>query len=319
MAQIGFLGLGIMGYPMARHLVESGHEVALWSNTASKAAELARGAKNATACATPRDVATRADFIFYCVGDSAMAREITLGEKGLIHGIRSGAVIADCSTIAPSASLEIGAAFAARNAHFLDSPCTGSKPGAEKATLTFMIGGDKSAFEKARPYFELMGKLFYYCGEAGKGLQAKLTQNLILSNIMQAFAEGMVLAVKGGVDPALMLEILDNSAAKSGLISYKAPFILKRDFQTNFATKWMAKDASLALETGRELNVPLPATALTEQMLRATMARGWGDDDFCSVIRVLEEWAGVTVEKCDCGKIGIVLVPAAESGLKDNL
>lgn len=286
-----------MGYPMARHLVNSGHEVALWSNTAAKARELTRGAKTATACSTPREVAERADFIFYCVGDSEMAREVALGDSGLLHGVRAGAIVADCSTIAPSVSLELHAAFKTKSAHFLDAPCTGSKPGAEKATLTFMIGGEKSAFEKARPYFDLMGKLFYYCGGEGQGLQAKLTQNLILSNIMQAFAEGMVLATKGGVDPALMLEILDNSAAKSGLISFKAPFILKRDFGTNFATKWMAKDASLALETGRALNVPLPATALTEQMLRATIAKGWGDDDFCSVIRVLEEWAGVTVQK----------------------
>jgi 3-hydroxyisobutyrate dehydrogenase/2-hydroxy-3-oxopropionate reductase len=129
------------------------------------------------------------------------------------------------------------------------------------------------------------------------GLQAKLTQNLILATIMQAFAECMVLATKGGVPPALMLDILDNSAAKSGLISFKAPFILARDFQTNFATKWMHKDLGLALESAKALDVPLPATALTEQMLRATIAKGWGDEDFCSTIRVLEEWAGVLVKK----------------------
>jgi 3-hydroxyisobutyrate dehydrogenase/2-hydroxy-3-oxopropionate reductase len=268
----------------------------LWSNTADKAVELARHGK-AVACATPKEVAERADYIFYCVGDSDMAQSITLGENGLIHAIRPGSVVGDCSTIAPAVSLEIGAAFAAKQAHFLDSPCTGSKPGAEKGTLTFMVGGDQSAFEKAKPYFELMGKLFFFCGSEGKGLQAKLTQNLVLSNIMQAFAEGMVLATKGGIDPALMLQILDNSAAKSGLISFKAPYILKRDFRTNFATKWMAKDAGLALETGRALNVPLPITALTEQMLRAAIAKGWGDDDFCSVIRVLEEWAGITVQE----------------------
>lgn len=286
-----------MGYPMARHLVESGNEVALWSFTADKAAQLARESKTATACATPKEVAERSDFIFYCVGDTEMARGITLGENGLLEGVHPGTIVGDCSTISIDVSREIGAAFATKGTHFLDSPCTGSKPGAEKATLTFMIGGDQASFEKTRPYFELMGKLFFYCGPAGNGLQAKLTQNLVLSNIMQAFAEGMVLATKGGIDPSLMLEILDNSAAKSGLISFKAPFILKRDFRTNFSTKWMAKDAGLALETARDLNVPLPATALTEQMLRAAIAKGWGDDDFCSVIRVLEDWTGITVQK----------------------
>ena len=296
MAQLGFLGLGIMGYPMARHLVKSGHDVALWSNTASKTQELAREGK-AAACSSPKEVAEKSDFIFYCVGDTAMARSITTGHGGLIEGIRKNAIVADCSTIAPHVSKEIGAVFAAKGAHFLDAPCTGSKPGAEGATLTFMIGGDQFAYEKAKPYFEIMGKVFYYCGAAGQGLQAKLTQNLILANIMQAFAEGMVLATKGGIAPELMLDILNNSAAKSGLISFKAPHILARDFKTNFATKWMAKDVGLALESAKSMDVPLPATALTEQMLRAAIASGYGEDDFCSTIRVLEEWAGVTVKK----------------------
>lgn len=285
-----------MGHPMARHLLQAGHEVALWSNQSAKAQELAKEGEG-TACATPRQVAERADFIFYCVGNSAMAQQIALDSGGLLEGVRRGCVIADCGTISPAVSKELGSAFAAKGAHFLDAPCTGSRPGAEKATLTFMVGGDQAAFEKAKPYFELMGKMFYYCGPAGQGLQAKLTQNLILANIMQAFAEGIVLATKGGIAPQLMLDILDNSAAKSGLISFKAPYILARDFRTNFATKWMHKDVGLALESAKAMDVPMPATALTEQMLRATIARGWGDDDFCSAIRVLEEWAGVQVQK----------------------
>lgn len=285
-----------MGAPMARHLLKAGHEVALWSNTGDKARALAKEG-NGRACATPKEVAERADFVFYCVGDSAMARELAAGPRGLIEGLRPESVTADCSTISPAVSREIGAAFTSKGAHFLDAPCTGSKPGAEKATLTFMVGGARQAFDKAKPYLEVMGKQFYYCGASGQGLQAKLTQNLILANIMQAFAEGMVLATKGGIDARLMLDILDNSAAKSGLISFKAPFVLARDFRTNFATKWMAKDVELALESGKSMDVPLPLTALTEQMLRATVARGWGEDDFCSTIRVLEEWAGVVVQE----------------------
>jgi 3-hydroxyisobutyrate dehydrogenase-like beta-hydroxyacid dehydrogenase len=215
----------------------------------------------------------------------------------LLEGVRKGCVVSDCSTIAPEVSREISAAFAAKGAHFLDAPCTGSRPGAEQGTLTFMVGGDQVAFEHAKPYFELMGKTFYYCGGPGQGLQAKLTQNLVLASIMEAFAEGIVLATKGGIAPELMLEILNNSAAKSGLITYKAPFIFARDFHTNFSTKWMAKDIGMALEQGKILNVPLPVTAVTEQMLRATIAEGRGDDDFCSLIQVLEKWAGVVVKK----------------------
>ena len=294
MAKLGFLGLGIMGYPMARHLVRSGHEVALWSNTIAKARELTSEG-HATVCASPQEVAEHADYIFYCVGDSAMSREVAIGESGLAEGVRKGAIVADCSTISPEVSREIGAVFTAKGAHFLDAPCTGSKPGAEKATLTFMIGGEQAVFERARPYFEIMGKLFYFCGGPGCGLQAKLTQNLVLANLFQGFAEGMVLAAKGGISPKLMLEILDNSAAKSGLISFKAPYVLARNFETNFSTKWLHKDVGLALESGESLDVPLPMTALTQQMLRAAIAKGWGDDDFCSSIRVLEEWASVEV------------------------
>jgi len=296
MAQLGFLGLGTMGYRMAGHLLKAGHDVALWTHAAGKAQKLAKDGKG-TACATPKEVAERADVIFYCVGDSAMARGVTTGKDGMLDAVRRDAIIADCSTIAPSVSREIGAAFAAKGAHFLDAPCTGSTPGAEKATLTFMVGGDQAVFDRAKPYFELMGKVFYYCGGPGQGLQAKLTQNLILANIMQAFAEGIALSTKGGIDPQLMLDILDNSAAKSGLISYKAPFVMRRDFSANFATKWMHKDVGLALDSGKSLDVPLPATALTHQMLQVVISRGWGDDDFCSAIRVLEEWAGVEIKK----------------------
>jgi 3-hydroxyisobutyrate dehydrogenase/2-hydroxy-3-oxopropionate reductase len=281
---------------MARHLLHAGHELALWSNTGAKASELAKEG-NGAACASPQEVAERADCVFYCVGNSDMSREVALGPNGLIGGVRAGSIVADCSTISPAISQEIGEAFEARGAHFLDSPCTGSKPGAEKGTLTFMIGGDQAAFDRAKPYFECMGKLFFYCGGPGRGLQAKLTQNLVLGNLFLAFAEGMVLAVKGGVDPQLMLEILDNSAAKSGLISFKAPYVMARDFKTQFSTKWLHKDIGLALESAREMDIPMPLTGLTEQMLQATIAKGWGEDDFCSAIRVLEEWAGVEVKK----------------------
>lgn len=296
MAQLGFLGLGIMGYPMAGHLLKAGHEVALWTNQGHKAKELAKTGKG-TACAHPSEVAERADYVFYCVGDTRMARSITTGKNGLIEGVRKGAVISDCSTISPVASREIGAEFAGKGAHFLDAPVTGSVPGAEKAALTFMIGGDKAAYERAKPFMEIMGKMFYYCGAAGQGLLAKLTQNLVGANIMQAFSEGIVLAVKNGIAPELMIDILENSAAKSGLASFKAPFILNRDFSPKFSTKWMHKDVGLALESAQALNLPLPLTAITHQMLRAAIAKGWGDEDFVSVLRVLEDWAGVVVRK----------------------
>ena len=144
-----------------------------------------------------------------------------------------------------------------------------------------MIGGDRAVFEQTKPIFELMGKQFYFCGGPGMGLQAKLTQNLILANMMQAFNEGIVLATKGGVDPKTMYDILDNSAAKSGLITGKGPQIFKRDFATRFSTKWMHKDVSMALDAGKSLGVSLPMTAVTQQMFQAAISAGRWRCRFC--------------------------------------
>jgi len=296
MAKLGFLGLGIMGYPMARNLLQAGHDVGVWSHTAAKARELAESAKGRF-CATPAEAAADAECVFLCVGDSKMSEEVILGENGVMSGAKKGCVVADASTVSPSSSRKTAARLAEAGFPFLDAPCTGSKPGAESGNLTFMVGGDKAVFEKVRPYFEPMGKRLFYCGQQGMGLHAKLTQNLVLSNILQAFNEGMVLATKAGVDPELMLEVLDNSAAKSGLISFKAPYVLRRDFSTNLSVKWMHKDIGLMLESADELQVPLPLTGLTQQMFRAAIAKGYGEQDICSTVKVLEEIAGVEVKK----------------------
>lgn len=296
MAKLGFLGLGIMGYPMARNLLRAGHEVALWSNTAAKAKELATAEKGRF-CETPKQAAEGAECIFLCVGDTEMSEQVILGSQGIAEGARKGAVVADASTISPSESRKIGSQLKQKGIEFLDAPCTGSKPGAENGNLTFMIGGDKAVFESVRPFFEPMGKRLYYCGGPGMGLHAKLSQNLILSNILQAFNEGLVLSTKAGVDPQLMLDILSNSAAKSGLIEFKAPYVFDRNFTPNFSVKWMHKDIGLMLDSGKELGVPLPLTALTQQMFQAAISTGHSDEDICSTIKVLEGMAGVEVRK----------------------
>lgn len=296
MAKLGFLGLGIMGYPMARNLLNAGHEVALWSHTASKAQELAAIGKG-TACATPAEVAAQSDCIFLCVGDSEMSEKVILGANGILSAAKPGTVVADASTVSRASSRRVYEALSEKGVEFLDAPCTGSKPGAEGGTLTFMIGGKQDVFERVKPYLEPMGKRLYYCGGPGMGLAAKLSQNLILSNILMAFNEGMVLATKSGMDPELMLDILDNSAAKSGLIAFKAPYVFRRDFSTNFSVKWMHKDIGLMLDSANELDVPLPLTGLTQQLFRAAIAQGHGEEDICATIKVLEGITGVEVKK----------------------
>jgi 3-hydroxyisobutyrate dehydrogenase/2-hydroxy-3-oxopropionate reductase len=237
-----------------------------------------------------------ADCIFLCVGNSQMSENVLTGKDGVIEGIKKNAVVADASTIAPTVSRRIAAAFEQKKAFFLDAPCTGSTPGAEGGTLTFMVGGPKKVFERVRENFLPMGKTLFYCGKQGMGLHAKLSQNLVLANMMQGFIEGMVLATKAGVDPKQMFEILDASAAKAGLISFKAPYIFKRNFKANFPLKWMHKDIGLMLESGREMNVPLPSTSLVHELFGASIAKGHGDEDFCSAVTLLEEWARVKVK-----------------------
>jgi 3-hydroxyisobutyrate dehydrogenase/2-hydroxy-3-oxopropionate reductase len=291
MAKLGFLGLGIMGGPMAKRLIAAGHEVALWSYSKGKAGALGGG----TACSTPREVAEKSDCVFLCVGDTAMSREVIFGAEGLVSSGKKGLVIADCSTIAPSESKAMAKELADTGVDFLDAPCTGSKGGAEGGTLTFMVGGDKAVFERAKPWFEPMGKQFYYCGGNGQGLHAKLSQNMILGNLLQAFNESFVLSTKAGVPPELMLEIIENSAAKSGLVSLKAPLVFKRDWDPRFSVKWLEKDMQLMLQSAAELNVPAPLTALSQQMYRTAIAKGFGEDDICGSIRVLEEVTGTQV------------------------
>ncbi len=285
-----------MGKPMAEHLLGAGHEVALWSHTSSKARDLADSNPGGHYCETPAEVGSFADCIFLCVGDSAMSEEVLTGSGGVLCGATPGTVIADCSTIGPSTARRMAAKFEAQGCSYLDAPCTGSTPGAKGGTLTFMIGGEKGVFESVRPYFECMGTNLYYCGSQGKGLHAKLSQNLVLANTLQGFVEGMVLATKAGLSAELMFEILDNSAAKSGLIAFKAPYLFNRDFGAAFPLKWMRKDIGLMLESGRELGVPLPATSLVHELFSAGVAKGHGDEDIIAAFKLFEDLAGVEVK-----------------------
>jgi 3-hydroxyisobutyrate dehydrogenase/2-hydroxy-3-oxopropionate reductase len=251
--------------------------------------------EGATACSSAAEVAKRSDCAFLCVGDTKMSTEVILGAQGLAAG-RSGAItIVDCSTVSPAESQRVSAVLAKQGIDFLDAPCSGSKAGAEGATLTFLIGGDQAVFERVRPYLEAMGKQLYYRGTSGMGLHAKLSQNMILGNLLQAFIESFVLSTKAGLPPRLMLEIVNNSAARSGMVALKAPLIFERNFEPNFSVKWLEKDMALMLESAAAQNVPVPVTALSRQMLRAAIAEGYGDDDIGGAIRVLERLAGCEV------------------------
>ncbi len=295
--QIGFIGLGIMGMPMAKHLIAAGHPLTVFSKTRAKAEALAKeaGAGKCALAETPAELARRSDLIFMIVGETAHVEEMAAGPSGLLEGLRQGAVVADCSTISPSASRRLAAEAGRRGASWLDAPCTGSKAGAESGNLTFMIGGEQAVFERVREYFLPMGKKLYYVGSNGMGLHSKLTQNLVLALTYWGVCEGFVLATKAGVPPRLMYDIIQNSAARAGILEYKAPSIFRGSWATNFSLKWMYKDITLMLESGREMGVPLPGLSVVHELFGANITRGHGEDDYASVITLLEDWAGVKV------------------------
>jgi 3-hydroxyisobutyrate dehydrogenase/2-hydroxy-3-oxopropionate reductase len=294
--QLGFIGLGIMGFPMAANLRKAGHPLTVYNRTPGKAEELAQ--RGAMVASSPADVARGANVIFLCVGDTTAVEEVC---ESILPAAQPGSMIVDTSTISPARSRALAARFQDRDVSFLDAPCTGSKTGAENATLTFMVGGEKTAFERARPYLVQMGQKIFHVGGNGMGLQVKLTQNLIGALTCQAMAEGFVLARKAGLSPSLVLEVLQASVARNSMIEGKLPLVLSRRFEPHFSLKWMHKDLALMLDSARELQVPLPTTALVHELFGAGVANGHGEEDFAAAVTVIEELAGIEVTEPDAG------------------
>ena len=296
---IGFIGLGIMGQPMALNLVKAGHKVAVYNRTRDKAEPLAKA--GATVAASPAEAARGADVVMMIVSDSAAVETVVAGQDGILQTLGSGSIVIDSSTISPVVSRKLACMSAGKGASWLDAPVTGSKHGAEKGELTFMIGGDREAFERALPILQLLGKKHIYCGSHGLGLSAKLAQNVIQSAMVEVFCEGFVLAAKAGVPPATMLEIIQGSMARATLTDFKAPFIFKGDFTPYFPLKWMHKDLDLAMQAAYAQNVPMPAAAAVKEVYGTAKAQGKGDLDYAAVITFLEEVAGVKVRTTPSG------------------
>ncbi len=290
---IGFIGLGLMGQPMALNLLKSGHPLSAFNRTRGKAEPLERA--GARVARTPAEAAREAQVVITIVSDTAAMEEVTSGKDGILETIRPGAVLIDSSTISPAASRKLAALVAAKGASMIDAPVTGSKHGAAKGELTFMIGGDRQALEKVMPILKVLGTKHIYCGRQGLGLAAKLAQNAIQATMVEVFCEGFVLAAKAGVQPQTMFEIIQSSLARSSLTDFKAPFIFKGDFTPYFPLRLMHKDLELALETAYAENVPMPTAAVVKEVYSAAKAQGKGDLDYAAVITFLEELAGVKV------------------------
>jgi 3-hydroxyisobutyrate dehydrogenase-like beta-hydroxyacid dehydrogenase len=291
--KVGFIGLGIMGQPMAMNLVKAGFEVSVFNRTREKSAALEKA--GARVAATPADASRDADFVVSIVSDSAASEEVMLGKDGVLQAVKPGAIVIDSATISPVVSRKLACHFAGKQAGFLDAPVTGSKHGAEKGELTIMVGGERETLERAMPVLKVLGKKHIHCGANGAGLSAKLAQNVIQSTIVEIFCEGFVLAAKSGVKPETMMEIVQSSMARTTLTDFKAPFIFKGDFTPYFPLKWMHKDVTLAMEAAFAQGVPMPAAAAVKEVYGAARAQGKGDLDYAAVVTFLEGLAGVEV------------------------
>ena len=290
---IGFIGLGIMGQPMATNLVRAGYKVTVFNRTRSKAEPLEKA--GARVAMSPAEAARDADVVISIVSDSSAAEEVILGKGGALETLRAGAIVIDSSTISPTVSRRLACHTAGKGAQMLDAPVTGSKHGAEKGELTFMIGGERAVLDRAMPVLQVLGKKHIYCGQNGSGLAAKLAQNVIQATMVEVFCEGFVLAAKAGVQPRTMFEIVQSSMARASLTDFKAPFIFKGDFTPYFPLKLMHKDLALAMEAAYAQGVAMPTAAAVKEVYGAAKAKGKGDQDYAAVITFLEEIAGVQV------------------------
>ncbi len=285
--KVAFLGLGIMGLPMAENLAKAGHEVKAWNRSAGKVV------KGGTVVASPREAATGAEVVWLCVSDTAAVEQVLFGPAGVAEALQPGMVVVDSSTISPAASLRFAERVRARGADFIEAPVTGSKIGAQNGQLIFIVGGRAESVERLKPLFDAMGKSTVLVGDNGKGLAAKLAMNLMIALIYEGFAEALVLSGKLGVDPARLLELINQSMVRSGVVEYKAPFVLNRDFSPNFPLRLMFKDIRLMLEAGRENGVQLPGLAKVAEIYEQGSKAGLNDLDYAATLTLIEKMAGV--------------------------
>ena len=292
MAKLGFVGLGVMGSRVVKRLLDAGHEVTGYNRTKSKAQWLLdAGMKWAD---TPRAVAESSDITFSMVTNTNALREVTEGADGLLAGMKPGAIHLDMSTVSPAFSRELAKQVEAKGAAMLDAPVSGSVITLEEGKLSIMVGGDPNVFEKVKPILLNIGPKATHVGENGLAVTMKIATNLSLAVQMLAFSEGVLLAEKSGIKREVAVEVLVNSVIASPMVKYRGPFVLGMPEEAWFDCYMMQKDMTLALELGRELNVPLPTTATTNEFLTAARGMGLEKQDFAIMFEVLAQMSGVT-------------------------
>jgi 3-hydroxyisobutyrate dehydrogenase-like beta-hydroxyacid dehydrogenase len=292
MADLGFIGLGVMGSRMLKRLLDAGHTITGYNRTRSKAQWLLELGMQWGE--TPAAVAQAADVVLSMVAHTAALQAITSGTDGVLAGLRPGSIFVDMSTVSPAVSRALAAQVAAMGAHMLDAPVSGSVITLEEGRLSLMVGGDRAAFERVRPILQDIGPKVTYVGANGLAAAMKIATNLSLAVQMLAFSEGVLLAEKSGIARQTAVEVLLNSVIASPMVKYRGPFVLGQPEEAWFDVNMMQKDLLLALDMGRELDVPLPTTAVTNEMLTAARGMGLADKDFAVVFQVLAQMSGLT-------------------------
>jgi len=288
--RIGFIGLGIMGRPMAGHLLDAGYTVTVWNRTLSKTAPLVE--RGAAAAASPRDVAAASDLTITMVADTPDVLDVILGPQGVAHGVRPGSVVVDMSTISPAATREVARRLAERGAEMLDAPVSGGEKGAIDGTLSIMVGGKPEVFERVLPVFQKMGRQIVHLGESGAGQVTKACNQLVLSLTLLGVAEALTLARKAGVDPAKVRAALLGGFAQSRVLELHGQRMLDRNFAPGFRTRLYHKDMGIVTETGRSVGMPLLGGSLAAQLYQVAMNQGLGEMDYSVLARVVAGLGG---------------------------
>lgn len=291
--KIGFIGLGIMGRGMTRNLLKAGFEVRVWNRTASRMEELA--AEGAKTTQSPADLAAQCDIVITCVSDTPDVEEVILGQNGVIHGIRAGALVIDMSTISPHVTRQIAARLREKNVFMLDAPISGGSEGAAKGTLSIMVGGSQEQFNRALPCFEAMGKTITRVGEQGAGQMVKLVNQILVVVNMLAAGEALLFAQGGGLDLQKTLDAVTGGAAGSWMLSNRGPQVIVRDWRPGFTIDLQQKDLRLILEAADQMGVPTLATSIVFNLYRTLQAQGLGSEGNHALVKALENLAGITI------------------------
>lgn len=291
---IGFIGLGIMGKPMARNLLKAGFPLTVYSRRHSSIEELIMA--GAAGARSPREVAALSDVIITIVTDTPDVQQVILGENGVLSGIRPGAIIIDMSTISPSATREIAASVRDKGADFLDAPVSGGEGGAIAGTLSIMVGGQKETFAASLPLLQAMGKNIIHVGGTGAGQLTKLCNQIAVAVANLAMSEALIFGAKAGIDLGKMHQAISGGAAGSWQLSNLAPRIFQRDFAPGFMVKLQQKDLRLVLQEADQMHLALPATSLVHSLFNALESTGVGDEGTQALVKVFERLSGVEVK-----------------------